>query len=125
MPGLIEGAHEGRGLGHEFLEHIERTRMLVHVVDALPVDGADPVENYRTIRRELALHSADLAAKPEIIVANKVDLHGAEDGVRRLRDGLDCEVVEISAMSGQGLRGLVGRMLQRLSEMREAEEESC
>ncbi len=117
LPGLIEGAHEGRGLGDEFLRHVERTRLLVHMVDALPVDGTDPLENYRTIRHELALHSAKLAAKPEIVVANKVDLHGAEEGVRRLREGLDCEVVEVSAMSGQGLRSLVGMMLAKLEEM--------
>jgi GTP-binding protein len=117
LPGLIAGAHEGRGLGDEFLRHVERTRLLVHMVDALPVDGTDPLENYRTIRNELALYSVELAAKPEIVVANKVDLHGADEGVRRLRDGLDCEVMEVSAMTGQGLRRLVGRMLARLQEM--------
>ncbi len=125
LPGLIEGAHEGRGLGDEFLRHVERTRVLVHVVDALPIDGTDPLENYRTIRNELAQHSAELASKPEIVVANKVDLHGAEEGVERLREGLGRDVVEISAMSGQGLRGLVGRMLRELREMRETEDGSC
>jgi GTP-binding protein len=118
LPGLIEGAHEGRGLGDEFLRHVERTRLLVHVVDALPIDGTDPLENYRTIRNELALYSAELAAKPEIVVANKVDLHGAEAGARRLREGLDCPVVEVSAMTGRGLRRLVGMMLEKLEEIR-------
>ena len=124
LPGLIEGAHAGKGLGDEFLRHVERTRLLVHMVDALPVDGTDPLENYRTIRNELALYSPTLAEKPEIVVANKVDLHGAEDGVRRLREGLDCEVVEVSAMTGQGLRPLVGLMLHKLAEMRQADEET-
>ena len=121
LPGLIAGAHEGRGLGDEFLRHVERTRLLVHMVDALPVDGTDPLENYRTIRQELALHSAALADKPEIVVANKVDLHGAEEGVRRLREGLDREVVEVSAMTGQGLRRLVGMMLAKLEELKAEE----
>jgi GTP-binding protein len=121
LPGLIEGAHEGRGLGDEFLRHVERTRLLVHLVDALPVDGTDPLENYRTVRNELALYSADLAAKPEIVVATKVDLLGAEEGARHLREGLDRQIIEISAMTGQGLRRLVGLMLEKLEEMRETD----
>ena len=125
LPGLIEGAHEGKGLGDEFLRHVERTRLLVHIVDALPVDGTDPLQNYHTIRNELALHSGRLAAKPEIVVANKMDLHGADEGVARLREALGPEVVEISALSGRGLRQLVGLLLQKLAEMPEAEEETA
>src|SRR5208282_683508 len=70
LPGLIEGAHSGIGLGHEFLRHVERTRVLVHLVEPLPPDGADPLENYRIIRRELALYSAALADKPEVVAVS-------------------------------------------------------
>src|SRR3954467_15733260 len=71
LPGLIEGAHSGVGLGHEFLRHVERTRVLVHLVEPLPADGSDPVQNYRTIRRELQLYSAPLATKPEFVAVSK------------------------------------------------------
>ncbi|MCZ6508454.1 MAG: GTPase ObgE [Acidobacteria bacterium] len=74
IPGLIEGASQGAGLGHEFLRHIERTTVLVHLVDIAPMDGSDPGENYRAIHRELAEYSEALAAKPEIVVLNKIDL---------------------------------------------------
>jgi GTP-binding protein len=118
LPGLIKGAHEGKGLGDEFLRHIERTRILVHVVDAAPPDGSDPVENYRAIRQEIRLHSAELAAKPEIVAANKMDLDGAEQGCRRLGEGLACEVVPISALTGQGVPRLCSRILEMLQELR-------
>jgi len=120
LPGLIRGAHRGKGLGDEFLRHVERTKMLVHLVDAAPPDGADPVENYHAIRRELRLHSEKLAEKPELVVANKMDLPGAEDGLRRLRDGLGREVLPISALTRQGLRNLVARILYMLAELQTA-----
>jgi len=118
LPGLIKGAHEGKGLGDEFLRHIERTRILVHVVDAAPPDGSDPVENYRAIRQEIRLHSAELAGKPEIVAANKMDLDGAEQGCRRLGEGLACEVVPICALTGQGVPELTKRVLAMLTELR-------
>src|SRR6516164_8097546 len=77
LPGLIEGAHSGVGLGHEFLRHVERTRVLVHLVEPLPPDGSDPLENYRTIRRELEMYRSDLAAKPEIVAVSKAELTGS------------------------------------------------
>jgi GTP-binding protein len=117
LPGLIEGAHEGRGLGDEFLKHVERTRLLVHVVDAMPFDGTDPVANYHAIRRELELHSTKLGAKPEIVVANKTDLNGSEEVVDRLRAELGVDVLPISAVSGQGLRRLLQEILARLDAM--------
>src|SRR5207249_2348920 len=82
LPGLIEGAHSGVGLGHEFLRHVERTRILIHLVEPLPADGSDPVHNYHVIRRELELHSPALADKPEIVVVSKAELTGSE-GVRQ------------------------------------------
>ncbi|MFW6189656.1 MAG: GTPase ObgE [Planctomycetota bacterium] len=123
LPGLIKGAHEGRGLGDEFLRHVERTRLLVHVIDAMPVDDTDPVQNYRAIREELRLHGGKLAEKPELVAANKCDLHGAAEHVRRLREELDREVVEISALTGDGLRRLVGRIMERLESLSEQTEE--
>src|SRR5437660_1389592 len=77
-PGLIEGAHSGVGLGHEFLRHVERTRVLVHLVEPLPADSSDPLTNYRTVRKELELYSAPLAAKPEIVAVSKAELTGSE-----------------------------------------------
>ena len=82
IPGLIEGAHAGHGLGHEFLRHVERTGLLVHLVEAVPIDGSDPVENYRTIRHELEQYSPALAERPELLVVTKMDLTGAERGPR-------------------------------------------
>src|SRR5438552_17413361 len=79
LPGLIEGAHSGTGLGHEFLRHVERTRVLVHLVEPLPPDGSDPLNNYRIIRRELELHSQALADKPEIVAISKCELTGSDE----------------------------------------------
>src|ERR1700730_14086116 len=79
LPGLIEGAHSGVGLGHEFLRHVERTRVLVHLVEPLPPDDSDPVKNYWVVRRELEMHGSDLASKPEIVAVTKAELTGSEE----------------------------------------------
>jgi len=105
LPGLIEGAHRGAGLGDAFLRHIERTRLLVHMVDICPPDG-QVIEDYRTIRRELEQYSSTLAAKREIVVANKMDLTGSEANLRAMKDALDVEVIAISAVTGRGLEQL-------------------
>ena len=84
LPGLIEGAHSGIGLGHEFLRHVERTRVLVHLVEPMPPDGSDPLQNYRTIRRELELHGPALADKPEIVAVSKARIDRQR---RRARSG--------------------------------------
>src|SRR5205085_12194353 len=78
LPGLIEGAHSGVGLGHEFLRHVERTRVLVHLVEPLPSDGTAPLANYRAIRQELELYSQELAQKPEVVAVSKAELPGSE-----------------------------------------------
>src|SRR6516165_8256588 len=114
LPGLIEGAHSGVGLGHEFLRHVERTRVLVHLVEPLPPDGSDPLENYRKIRRELELYNAALADKPEIVAVSKSELTGSDAVRDRLARELDREVIGISAVTGQGLSLLVGRIAQVL-----------
>ena len=117
IPGLIEGASAGAGLGHEFLAHVERTRLLVHVLDAAPLDGSDPVENHATVERELALHDPRLASLPRILVLSKSDLIGAEaasaaTGEWRARVGPDVPVLATSSVSGAGLDELA-RELQR------------
>jgi GTPase len=114
LPGLIEGAHSGVGLGHEFLRHVERTRLLVHLVEPLPSDGSDPLANYRTVRHELTLHSAGLAEKPEIVAVSKAELPGTESVRERLETELRREVLAISAVTGQGLSRLVGAVAKGL-----------
>ncbi len=112
IPGLIEGAHQGAGLGHEFLRHIERTRIIVHILDIMPTDGSDPVENYAKIRGELDFHSEVLTAKPELVVLNKVDLDGdgtiAGEVAERLKKQypLPFSPMTISAVSGAGITEL-------------------
>ncbi|HKA05676.1 MAG TPA: GTPase ObgE [Gemmataceae bacterium] len=117
LPGLIEGAHSGVGLGHEFLRHVERTRVLVHLVEPFPADGSDPVENYRTIRRELELYSPSLATKPEFVAVSKSELTGSDEVRDRLATDLGLEVESISAVTGQGLAKLMTRVVTKLDEL--------
>ncbi|MBY0526027.1 MAG: GTPase ObgE [Gemmataceae bacterium] len=117
LPGLIEGAHEGIGLGHEFLRHVERTRVLVHLVEPMPSDGSDPLHNYQVIRRELELHSKALAKKPEVVAVSKAELTGSDEVRQRLEESLGREVLAISAVTGQGLAQLVGAATARLAEV--------
>jgi GTP-binding protein len=113
IPGLIEGAHAGAGLGDEFLRHVERTRVLVHLVDICPQAG-DPPSDYQAVRAELALHSEALSSKEEIVVANKMDLTGSQQALDRFRRETDLEVVAISAITGKGLERLTERIWQVL-----------
>jgi GTPase len=117
LPGLIEGAHSGVGLGHEFLRHIERTRVLVHLVEPIPVDGTAPLGNYQAIRRELELYSQELAQKPEIVAVSKAELPGSEAVREELEAALGREVLAISAVTGQGLSRLVGAVVRALAEL--------
>ena len=114
IPGLIEGAHEGVGLGHEFLRHIERAGIFVHLVEPQPTDDTEPLANYRAIRAELELYNAELANRPEIVVVTKADLPGARDVQQRLSEVVGRDVLLISAVTGQGLNDLVGRIAQTL-----------
>ena len=112
LPGLIEGASEGHGLGHQFLRHVERTRVLVHVVDLF---AEDPVGAYRQIRGELeAYDGADLASRPEVVAANKPDLGDAEERLKDLGAAVDTVIVPISGVSGDGLPVLIRAILDRL-----------
>jgi hypothetical protein len=108
IPGLIEGAHEGKGLGVQFLKHIERTRLLLHVVDLYPPDGSDPFANFVTIRKELAEYSAELADRPALIAANKIDLASDDKALKKLlrqvkKDRSELKVMAISCATGAGL----------------------
>ncbi len=109
IPGLIEGAHAGVGLGHEFLRHVERTRVLVHLVEPLAMDGSDPVENYLSLRRELKLYDAELAERPEIVAISKAELPNAEEIRERLVEASGREVLLFSSVTGQGLKVLMNQ----------------
>jgi len=117
IPGLIEGAHEGHGLGHEFLRHVERTRLLVHLVDAAPSDGSDPIANYRTIRNELEHYSAALANRPELLVITKLDVTDAAESAARIAKELGREPLTISAVTGLGIPRLIQKIAERLEEL--------
>jgi GTP-binding protein len=107
IPGLIEGAHAGAGLGHEFLRHVERTRVLIHLVEPLPVDGTDPIENYRAIRGELEMYGHGLADRPEIIAVSKAELPNAEEIRHKLAAETGRDVLLFSSVTGQGLDRLL------------------
>jgi len=114
IPGLIEGAHAGVGLGHEFLRHVERAGILVHLVEPQPTDASDPLENYRSIRDELQQYDANLAERPEIVVVSKADLPEGEELVEKLGKETGDDVILISAVTGQGLNTLVGAIARQL-----------
>ena len=118
IPGLIEGAHAGAGLGHEFLKHIERTTILAHILDIMPIDGSDPAENYKTIRGELERHSEALARKQEVVVANKIDLDPDGRIVQDLRSKLDKDIHSVSAVTGEGIKELSELLWQKVKKAR-------
>ncbi len=114
IPGLIEGAHRGAGLGHDFLRHIERTRILVHLVEPMPLDQTDPIDNYELIREELRQYDAKLTERPEIVAVTKAELPVAEEIHARLQARLDRPVLLISAVTGQNLHHLTGAIKHQL-----------
>jgi GTP-binding protein len=116
IPGLIEGAHEGAGLGHDFLRHIERTKILAHIIDIKPIDGSDPFQNYKTIRSELEKHSKALAQKPEVIIANKMDLDPEGEALKTLGEKLRKPINPISAVTGAGIKDLTELLWQKVKE---------
>ena len=126
IPGLIEGASEGIGLGHEFLKHVERTKVLLHIVDAASVEGRDPIEDIRTINNELKQYNEELAKKPQIIVANKIDAmlpEEAEEIVEKIREAFKEEgypVYAISAVSHNGIRELMFKVNELLKTIPDA-----
>jgi GTP-binding protein len=120
IPGIIEGAHSGAGLGHEFLRHIERAGILVHLVEPMPMDGSDPLANYHTIRDELTQHDVKLGERPEIIAVTKAELPGAEELQALLAETTGQEVLLMSSVTGQGLNVLTRTIANVLAEQKAA-----
>lgn len=122
VPGLIEGASEGKGLGHQFLRHIERTALIMHVVDVTGgYEGRDVIEDYTTINAELAAYASELAVRPQVVVANKCDLPGCEEAVERLRAAAEADghdFFAVSAATGLGLDALVNRVAAMVADLR-------
>ena len=117
IPGLIENASEGAGLGFAFLRHVERTRLLIHVVDTAGSEGRDPVDDYRQINEELRRYG-QLDRRPQIVAANKMDLPGAQEQLERLREAAgDIPVFAVSAATGEGFEGLLNRVIRLLDEL--------
>ena len=122
VPGLIEGASEGKGLGHQFLRHIERTALIMHVVDVTGgYEGRDVIEDYTTINAELAAYASELAVRPQVVVANKCDLPGCDEAVERLRAAAEADghdFFAVSAATGLGLDALVNRVAAMVADLR-------
>ena len=126
IPGLIEGASEGAGLGDRFLRHVERTKLNLHLVDVSPLSNRDPVEDYEIINRELANYNEELAERPQIVVATKLDALENAEGLERLRERAEQDgkqFLEISAVTNQGTRDLVMAVARKLQEVAEEEKE--
>jgi GTPase len=120
IPGLIEGAHEGTGLGHEFLKHVERTKLLIHVVDIAGTEGRDPIQDFDVINQELRMYSPVLADKPQIVAANKMDVTGAEENLSAFKEAIEAKglkVFPISAAVNSGMRELMFYASDRLKEI--------
>jgi GTP-binding protein len=125
IPGLIEGAHSGAGLGHRFLRHVSRTRLLIHMLDVSGLSGRDPLEDYDAINRELELFDVQLAAKPQIVAANKMDLAEAQEGFPIVRERFASRGIElwpISAATGEGIRELLRETATVWRRLREQQE---
>jgi len=122
IPGLIEGAHKGAGLGIKFLRHIERTRILVHLIDALSIDLENPLKVYSTINNELAMYSKGLAEKPQIVVVNKLDLPGADEAANIFKSAAkDKKILLISAITQTGIEDLKSQIVKLLDNHSDSE----
>ena len=120
IPGLIEGAHTGAGLGHEFLRHIERTKLLIHVIDCAAVDGRNPIEDYEQLNEELELYNPRLVRMPQLIALNKVDLPNAQISVPQIKEFFGKRrIFSISALTGEGVDALMRAAYGRLQRIHE------
>jgi len=122
IPGLIEGAHEGVGLGHEFLKHVERTKLLIHVVDVAAVEGRDPLKDFEIINSELGKYNEKLADRPQVVAANKVDLPSGLQNLNTFTKSVEkkgYKVFPVSAATGNGMRELVNYVAQLLAKLPE------
>lgn len=121
IPGLIEGSHAGRGLGDRFLRHLERSRLLVHLIDCTPEEGRSPAGDFASLNEELELFSSDLAGKPQIVACNKMDILEARkalDEHRAYFEEMGLEIYPISAATGEGIEPLLGAIARRLASMK-------
>lgn len=118
IPGLIEGAHEGKGLGDRFLKHVERTQILIHLIDMAGVDGRDPYHDYAAINKELNEFSDALAKKKQILVANKMDLAAAKKNLKEFKKRVRKKIFEVSALCGEGLEVLLEEISENIPEDR-------
>jgi GTP-binding protein len=114
IPGLIEGSSEGKGLGDKFLRHVERTRVLIHVVDISGFEGRDPVEDYRAVNKELRSYSPAVARKKQVIALNKMDLGGAKENLKRFKKLVKKEAFPVSALNKQGLEELIDAVAKNI-----------
>lgn len=125
IPGLIEGAHQGAGLGIRFLRHVDRTRILVHLIDASALDADDPLASYKIINRELALYGKGLSEKPQVVVLNKMDIAGTEQNAQAFESALpDVQVFKISAVTRQGVKQLLNSLSALLDQLNESRQET-
>ena len=123
IPGLIEGASQGKGLGHEFLRHIERTRVLIHLIDMAGIDNRDPYHDYVSLNKELELYIKELIKKPQIICANKIDLPQAKENIKIFRSKCHKRVFEISALTGHGVKDVMEKLWHDLAKIKEKEKQ--
>jgi len=114
LPGLIEGANQGEGLGDRFLRHIERTRVIAHVIDMSGFEGRDPYQDYVTINKELENFNSKLLNKPQIIIANKMDMESAKENLVKFKEKVDAEIFEVSAMTNTGLNDVIDKLADML-----------
>jgi GTP-binding protein len=124
LPGLIEGAHEGQGLGHQFLRHVERTKVIVHVIDMAATEEREPWEDFQTINQELKLYNEKLATRPMVVAANKMDLPGAEENLAKFREQLDPEIpiFPVSGVTKEGVQKLLYKVADLLDTIPEIDE---
>jgi len=114
IPGLIEGAHSGRGLGDDFLRHVERTRVLIHMIDMAGTDGRNPAEDFKSINNELKLYNPDLVKRPQIIAANKMDIPEAKEGLKEFKKKVKKTAYPISCVTGEGIKELLEAVYKKL-----------
>ena len=119
LPGLIKGASLGEGLGDKFLKHIQRTRVIAHIIDMSGLEGRDPLEDYETINKELKDFDEKLILKPQVVIANKMDLEGAKENLERFKEKYNVPVYEVSAITNKGLDKVLVKIADELDKIKE------
>ena len=114
IPGLIEGAHSGRGLGDDFLRHVERTRVLIHMIDMAGTDGRNPAEDFKSINNELKLYNPELVKRPQVIAGNKMDMPEAKEGLKEFKKKVKKTVYPVSCVTGEGIKELLEAVYKKL-----------